>query len=54
VQSRITLAAFPPGIIFCFNSSSVSLGYEVAFGFRLTQDAVHLNHPLKTAQQGIL
>jgi hypothetical protein len=49
-----TLASSPPGVIFRFNPGSISLGYEVAMGFRLAQNAARLNHLLKTTQQGVL
>jgi hypothetical protein len=44
----------PPGAISCFYSGSISLGHEVALGFRLTHDSTYLHLLLKATQQSVL
>jgi len=39
------------GVLFGFDAGCVSLGYEMPVSFRLTQNATHLHHLLKAAQQ---
>jgi len=51
MRPGITLTPFSSGIIFCLYPGGVSLGYEMAMTFRLTQNALYLNHLLKASQQ---
>jgi hypothetical protein len=49
-----TLPLSQPRVLLGFDTGRLALGYEMPVGFHFTQDAAHLHHFLKTAQERIL